>query len=134
MTNNLITAALAGEYYIEVMGPHFTKYHRPGGTVLHHFTADDGGAIHDHPWSFHTTILKGGYVEHIYTDDGTYTEHHRHEGETRHVPAATIHTITRLLGDECWTLVTPGPWEQHTRFYRVVDGGLESRQWDEGWP
>ncbi len=38
-----------------------------GGAVLLHWFAcgDDDQALHDHPWSFITTILAGGYWEHL---------------------------------------------------------------------
>lgn len=140
----LINAALSGQFPIEEMGPHFTKYHLPDGRVFHRFTADDGGAIHDHPWSFTTEILRGGYVEEIWTHGPSqyhagnqwYRDtHYRRQGEIRHVPATTIHTITSLIGDECWTLVTPEPWQRHTRFYRhdPETGIFVSRRWDEDW-
>lgn len=38
-----------------------------GDSLLLHFFArgDDDQALHDHPWDFRTTILRGGYDEHL---------------------------------------------------------------------
>ncbi len=34
--------------------------------LLHYFArGDDDQALHDHPWNFRTTILVGGYIEHL---------------------------------------------------------------------
>jgi hypothetical protein len=130
---DLIERALAGEFRIEEMGPHFTKFFLPDWRVVHRFTAPDH-AIHDHPWSFTSTILRGGYVEMVFSPEGVPTTHHRRPGETHHVPADTIHSITGLPDGECWTLIEPGHWERHTRFYRHTETGeFVSRLWNENW-
>lgn len=42
-----------------------------GNSVLLHVFArgDDDAALHDHPWDFRTTILSGGYWEHLPPED-----------------------------------------------------------------
>jgi hypothetical protein len=120
----------------EVMSPFFRKIHLGDGRALHHFTAaDEGDEWHDHPWSFTSKVLAGGYVEQIvYPDSACAHWMRRLPGSTHTVSATHIHRITRLLADDCWTLVTAGPVERDVRFYRFRDGQLQSRLWNEGWP
>lgn len=117
----------------EVMGPHFTKYHIEGlpfAAVLHHFTAPDGGHIHDHPWGFRSTVLAGGYVELVYHPSGWHEAVERAEGDTFEIAATHIHTIVRLLEKECWTLVLPGPHEQTSGVWEFREDGSYRRTWD----
>lgn len=121
----------------EVMSPFFRKIHLGDGRALHHFTAaDEGDEWHDHPWSFTSEILAGGYAEDIVIKLDPFTVLQRIiiPGTTNLVPADRIHRITRLLADDCWTLVTAGPVERDVRFYRLQDGQVQSRLWNEGWP
>lgn len=42
------------------------KFESGGSVLLHWFACgDDDQALHDHPWAFATTILAGGYWEHL---------------------------------------------------------------------
>ena len=42
---------------------------RPISVFLHHLIAsDEDRALHDHPWSFITILLTGGYWEHTMTE------------------------------------------------------------------
>lgn len=80
-----------------------------GSLRLHHWlTGDDPRALHDHPWSFVTIILSGGYAD--------VTEHGRERmgpGRVRFRPAGHRHTVEVGKGG-CWSLVITGP---HTRFW-----------------
>lgn len=54
----------------EERGPLLTRYHlirtRWFGLYLHHLhTSDEDRALHDHPWTFATVLLSGGYFEHV---------------------------------------------------------------------
>lgn len=120
----------------EVMSPFFRKIHLGDGRALHHFTAaDEGDEWHDHPWGFTSEVLHGGYEEQIIRPDMFWAvDINRLPGITHTVPAVRIHRITRLLADDCWTLVTAGPVERDVCFYRHRDGQLQSRLWNEGWP
>lgn len=73
------------------------------GIYLHQFKRDDDDrALHDHPWSFISIMLKGSYKEH--TDDGVILRaapsiafrkaEHRHRVE--------------LVTESCWTLIFKG--------------------------
>jgi hypothetical protein len=119
---------------VEVMNPHFTKYHLGNGMVLHHFTAALDREFHDHPWPFVTRILDGGYEEKELKLVGDHLEvvtHLRCAGDVHQVEAGTIHIITRLLGPDCWTLITPGEKEREPGFYQVREGRLWHRYWHE---
>ena len=92
-----------------------------GASVLLHLIArpDDDEALHDHPWSFRTTILAGGYDEEI--PDDTYRDYAdldepghgptktrtvtRHPGDTIFHTATDLHRIRTIHG-ACWTLVS----------------------------
>ncbi len=52
---------------VERMSRAFTKYHLDDGRALHRFKMEEPNATpHDHPWSFDTKILDGGYVEEVF--------------------------------------------------------------------
>jgi hypothetical protein len=61
-----------------------------GGVKLHHILrSDDDRDLHDHPWSFLSIVLKGGYWEHTPTDcpsrplDGGPHLAYENEGDTQ---------------------------------------------------
>jgi len=121
---------------IEVMSPAFRKIHLGDGCALHHFTAgDEGDEFHDHPWCFASTVLHGGYTEDVVVslDPFTVMEKRRLPDTMHLVNADHIHRITRLLAENCWTLVAAGPPAREVRFYRHRDGSVQSRRWDEAW-
>jgi len=118
---------------IERMSRAFTKYHLNDGRALHRFKHPEPHATpHDHPWSFETEILDGGYVDEVFhlNSDGSWHSEHRHRvpGETYRVDANHIHRIVALPGGECWTLVRAGRPERETRFWRFGDT-VRSRAW-----
>jgi hypothetical protein len=135
----VVTALIeaAPDMRVEVMSPVFRKIHLGDGRALHHFAAgDEGDEFHDHPWSFTSEVLVGGYAEDVVVRLSPFTvmEQRRLPGTAHQVDASHIHRITRLLEPECWTLVTAGPVEREVRFYRHRDGGVQARLWNEGWP
>ena len=118
---------------VERMSRAFVKYHLDNGQVLHRFTREEPHVDpHDHPWSFETEILDGGYVEEVFRvePDGAWRSEvvHRHPGTTHRVEAGHIHRIVELPTGECWTLVRTGPHEREVRFWRFGDG-VRSRAW-----
>lgn len=118
----------------ETMSEAMTKFHLEGlpfPAVLHRFTEPDLGDPYDHPWSFRTFILKGGYREHLFSRRGR-REITRLPGETFIVPAARIHRIVELLDGECWTLIMPLPGAAGTPgFYQYREDGIYHRFWHE---
>lgn len=118
---------------VERMSPAFVKYHLDNGQVLHRFTrGEPHGTPHDHPWSFETEILDGGYVEEVFRigPDGGWRSGlvHRHPGMTYRVDADHIHRIVGLPTGECWTLVRSDVHEREVRFWRFGDI-VQSRPW-----
>lgn len=123
----------------EHMNDAFEKWHiigLPFAAALHHFSAgDEGDEYHDHPFGFSSHVLHGGYAEDIVVSLNPFTvlEQRRLPNTTHQVEAGHIHRITRLLSEDCWTLVTAGTAERDVRFYRHRDGQVQSRRWDEAW-
>jgi hypothetical protein len=75
----------------------------PFNIFLHHFLKGDPDDLHDHPWSYATIILKGGYWE--TTPEGRFW---RSPGHFRFCKANTFHRVELEPGVECWTLFMPG--------------------------
>ena len=112
------------EINTEKMNQVFTKYHLKGlpfDAVIHHFSEKDQNEhIHDHLFGFTSHVLHGSYIERVYSLDSEnrlwyVREIHRRAGESHFVPANTIHEIIDLPEGECYTLITPGKWEQELR-------------------
>lgn len=123
----------------EKMNDVFIKYHLKGlpfDAVLHHFSEQDKNEhIHDHPWSFTSHVLKGSYVEKIYTlKDNVLTSRDvlRKEGSSHFVNAELIHEIIDLPEGECYTLIRPDITTQRdVHFWKFEDGKVFNRKWDE---
>ena len=93
-----------------VRGPLLTRYYvvetRWFAVYLHHLhTSDEDRALHDHPWSFVTFLISGGYEEH--TPAGVFWRRRfRHGSTTRGSGARTVGgTWWREAGED---LRTPG--------------------------
>lgn len=89
-----------------------------GNSVLLHWIArdDDDGALHDHPWSFRSNIVSGGYVEEL--PGGRRIE--RKCGDVFNRKATDLHRVVDVQPDT-WTLVLTGPKERSWGF--LPDGG-----------
>lgn len=72
---------------------------------------------HDHPWSFTTLILRGGYEEEV--GDQTFV---RRPGYVGHRPRTFEHRIVRLLNGPALTLVFRGPNHESWGFRLRVTG------------
>lgn len=120
----------------ETISPGFEKFHlNPDGAqpwpfrpVLHHFQPHDiGEEPHDHPHGFQVFVLRGSYLEEVFTllPDGGWsmTLHRRETASVRQVAATDIHRIVGLPDGDCWTLVLAGPVERDWRFWRFDAGG-----------
>ncbi len=120
------------------MSDHFMKSHIKGlpfDAVLHHFTSISD-EIHDHPYSFVSHILYGGYVERVYTvaADGSWTsELIERKPDTVHiVEAEHIHQIVELPIGECLTWINPSEKVREWRFWKFDENGSQSRVWSQG--
>lgn len=94
----------------------------PWGSIrLHHWLgADDARAFHDHPWSFTTFVLRGGYVD--MTPAGS---EYLRAPAVRHRGAEHRHTVLPDMGG-AWTIVVTGPkvrtwgfWANGTKFIKA---------------
>lgn len=90
------------------------------GVYLHKIMSTDGQDPHDHPYSFVSLVLRGGYVEEL---DSIY--------EKEVVPRRTLslhklnfrqfHRITQLEQTPTWTLVVRGRRRQNWGFLQFHD-------------
>jgi len=75
------------------------------GIYLHRFdTPDPRPTLHDHPWSFVSVVLRGGYSERRNYEDWSAVP-------IRHInakPATGLHWISRLHRVPTWTLMFVG--------------------------
>jgi hypothetical protein len=84
---------------------------------LHHIVLDDvDRALHDHPWSFLSVVLKGAYDE-----ERPGATHRRRAGSIAVRRATDLHRVT-LASPAVWTFVVTG---RHRRTWGFVT--------DEGW-
>ncbi|MDC6481041.1 hypothetical protein PQZ46_00660 [bacterium] len=100
----------------------------PFNVTLHKVLKSDEATLHDHPWSYGTLILKGGYYEH--TPEGKFW---RGPGHFRHREATDLHWLELSKdkdGNEipCWSLFfmgkkvqswgfkVKGNWVKHSRY------------------
>lgn len=85
----------------------------PFNIFLHKFLKGDPDDVHDHPWSYTTLILKGGYYEWvpIFDDNNkkiSEVASWRKPGHFRTCSANSYHRIELDPAIECWTLFMPG--------------------------
>jgi hypothetical protein len=98
------------------------------GVYLHIIRRPDWAQCeHDHPWSFTTLILRGGYVEEIGGKE--FTRRPLYIGRR---PRGFEHKITRLLNGPAVTLVFRGPNHEEWGF-RTRRGWVSWRQYKD-WP
>ena len=93
----------------------------PFNIFLHHFLKGDPDDVHDHPWSYFTIILKGGYWEYIpqFNAEGKKTceiGKWRGPGHFRFCKANSFHRIELDPTVQCWTLFMPGPQKREWGF------------------
>lgn len=104
------------------LGP---AYPAPGGrgdvwAMLHHLTAPDAGPPHDHPVTFESHILAGGYRETVYRPGHPthpFENVDRRPGSCHNINADTIHRITDLPAGDCWSLCFASPVVREWRHY-----------------
>jgi hypothetical protein len=85
----------------------------PFNIFLHKFLKSDPDDVHDHPWSYATLILKGGYWEWVpqFNSKGERCgeiAHWRRPGHFRVSEANSYHRIELDPAITCWTLFMPG--------------------------
>jgi hypothetical protein len=93
----------------------------PFNVFIHKFLKSDPDDVHDHPWSYATIILKGGYYEWTPNFDLqgakiSETRHWRGPGHFRICPANSYHRVELKAGTDCWTMFMPGPQRREWGF------------------
>ena len=111
-------------------GPLLTRYYliltRRGAVYLHHLHAsDEDRALHDHPWSFVTWLIGGGYYEH--TPAGRCW---RRRFSVLWRPAEYRHRL--VLTRPTWTLVVRFRRRRAWGFW-LPSGWLHSKAYGETW-
>ena len=98
----------------------------PFNIFIHKFLKSDPDDLHDHPWSYFTFILKGGYYEWV-PGDNCEVRLWRGPGHFRICHAESLHRIELKPGVTCWTVFMP--------FKKVREWGFISRgkwvQWEQ---
>lgn len=81
--------------------------------VHHILTSDKGDTPHDHPWPFVSVILKGGYYEKRYDQNGVMTSLEWHgPGSILYRKPTDFHMLWLPEGETAWTLFITGKYCQ----------------------
>ena len=86
----------------------------PFNIFLHHFLSSDPGDLHDHPFSYFTIILKGGYWEWVpvYDSQNSIVGEEKIWRQPGHFRISKAHSFHRIEVDpavSCWTIFITGP-------------------------
>jgi hypothetical protein len=115
-------------------------YGRLGIAVRVHeiLRSDDDRAFHDHPWSYLTIILRGGYTEvkPLWDVNGFYLGETRTFYGERSVlfrPARSWHRLEICDGLPAWTLFITGPKVQSWGFMREPENKVYWRKYLNDW-
>lgn len=92
---------------------------------LHRFMrSDDDRALHDHPWSNLSILLRGRYVEHTIAAGGVHVKTERHAGDWKFRPSGAYAHRLELVDGECWTLFLTGPRYRQWGFHCPDQGWI----------
>ena len=102
----------------------------PFNVFLHKFLKSDPDDLHDHPWTYATLIVKGGYWEHVPLTDADGNKigeigKWRGPGHFRICKATSYHRIEIDPNVTCWTLFMPGPQRRDWGFLARDERGKE---------
>ena len=100
----------------------------PFNIFIHKFLKSDEEPLHNHPWSYFTYILSGGYREHILNPEtNECVIYDRKPGFFQKVGADHVHRVelykTNKCEQSCWTLFIPFKRTQDWGFYVDIDNG-----------
>jgi hypothetical protein len=106
-----------------------------GSIYLHRFfRSDRDRCLHDHPWSFVSIVLRGGYWEEMFykgKDENGIIPYWRRPGSILWRPAKTAHRISINTNKPLpWSLVFVGRRSRSWGFW-TVDGW---KKWEPGQP
>lgn len=122
----------------EKMSDIFQKYHirnLPFYAVIHYFKEAEplDARAHNHPFSFVTHILKGWYIERIWSKKLTmsgnivwrYKDVKRRSGRAYRVKDTHIHQIIDMSPEGCYTIMLPEKHSRNWGFYTMPEGIFE---------
>ena len=110
------------EPYLERYYPLFnTRQHTGFNIYIHKFLKGDPDDVHDHPWSYATFILAGGYYEWVPVfntlgEKINEIRHWRGPGHFRICRPDSYHRVELKSGVTAWTLFMPGPHKRQWGF------------------
>ena len=91
----------------------------PFNVFYHKILLSDDPVLHDHPWSWGTFIISGGYWEH--TPEGKFW---RGPGSWRTKKSTDLHWLELKEDNPCHTLFWHGP-RQRTWGFQTEDGWID---------
>ena len=95
----------------------------PFNVFLHKFIKSDEDVLHDHPWSYFTFILSGGYWEYKFKDRENSVEtvkEWRPPGFFQFMPCSHAHRVELDPSKPyCWTLFIPFQHKREWGFWKV---------------
>src|SRR5665213_1215401 len=93
--------------------------------------SDIGNDSHDHPFNYLTIILRGGYFEQVFDDDGELISQHWHgPGSVLWRPKKTWHRLDVPEGTSTWTLFITDKKENGVWGYNVAGKKVNHRDHD----
>lgn len=110
------------EPYLERYYPLFnTRQHTGFNIYIHKFLKGDPDDVHDHPWSYATFILAGGYYEWVPVfntlgEKINEIRYWRGPGHFRICRPDSYHRVELKPGVTAWTLFMPGPHKRQWGF------------------
>lgn len=137
MTSRLRLRRADGAVYLNRWG---WERDRIGGVFLHRMDAPDPGVdLHDHPWTFWSLILWGGYEEQrtdarsaplyarlaeLYPNGCRQgVEEQREPFSVRRMGKWECHRVTKLRKRHSWSLIIHGPRSDHRRWGFFLPAG-----------
>ena len=85
---------------------------------------------HDHPWSFLSIRLKGGYTEAVYSDRNSFTLYENNAFSVGWRAAETVHKILTVQSNT-WTIIITGPARREWGFLEENEGRGKWVWWRE---
>lgn len=110
------------EPYLERYYPLFnTRQHTGFNIYIHKFLKGDPDDVHDHPWSYATFILAGGYYEWVPVfntlgEKINEIRYWRGPGHFRICRPDSYHRVELKPGVTAWTMFMPGPHKRQWGF------------------
>lgn len=111
---------------------HLVPRNRFANAYLHLFLrSDDDRALHDHPWSNVSLLLRGTYTEHTIASGGIHRRQVLRAGDVRVRPSGEFAHRVELHAGHCWTLFLTGPVYREWGFHCPEQGWIPWRRFTD---